>query len=96
MMFGAASLAVLVIMAMALARALMGPTVFDRILAVNLFGTLTVVLIALLGFLIDRPEFLDISLLYALINFIGTIAVTKYCVFTNFNAPVEEQDWDDI
>ncbi|MDH3660962.1 MAG: monovalent cation/H+ antiporter complex subunit F, partial [Alphaproteobacteria bacterium] len=68
----------------------------DRILAVNLFGTLTVVLIALLGFLIDRPEFLDIALVYALINFIGTIAVTKYCVFTNFNAPVEEQDWDDI
>ena len=96
MMFGAASLAILVIMAMALARALMGPTVFDRILAVNLFGTLTVVLIALLGFLIDRPEFLDIALVYALINFIGTIAVTKYCVFTNFNAPVEEQDWDDI
>jgi len=85
-----------VIMVMALARALMGPSVFDRILAVNLFGTLTVVLIALLGFLIDRPEFLDISLVYALINFIGTIAVTKYCVFTNFNAPVEEQDWDDI
>ncbi len=95
-MFGAASLATLVIMAMLLARALMGPSVFDRILAVNLFGTLTVVLIALLGFLIDRPEFLDISLVYALINFIGTIAVTKYCVFTNFNAPVEEQDWDDI
>ncbi|MGI9506922.1 MAG: monovalent cation/H+ antiporter complex subunit F [Geminicoccaceae bacterium] len=95
-MFGAASLAIIVIMAMALARALMGPSVFDRILAVNLFGTLTVVLIALLGFMIDRPEFLDISLVYALINFIGTIAVTKYCVFTNFNAPVEEQDWDDI
>lgn len=95
-MFGMASLAVLVVMAMVLARALLGPTVFDRILAVNLFGTLTVVLIALLGFLIDRPEFLDIALVYALINFIGTIAVTKYCVFTNFNAPVEEQDWDDI
>lgn len=95
-MFGAASLAVLVIMAMVLVRALMGPSVFDRILAVNLFGTLTVVLIALLGFLIERPEFLDIALVYALINFIGTIAVTKYCVFTNFNAPVEEQDWDDI
>ena len=95
-MFGAASIAILVIMAMVLARALMGPSVFDRILAVNLFGTVTVVLIALLGYLIDRPDFLDISLVYALINFIGTIAVTKYCVFTNFNAPVEEQDWDDI
>jgi multicomponent Na+:H+ antiporter subunit F len=81
---------------MVLARALLGPTVYDRILAVNLFGTLTVVLIALLGFLIERPEFLDIALVYALINFIGTIAVTKYCVFTKFSAPVEEQDWDDI
>ena len=95
-MFGAACLGILVVMALTLARALMGPSVFDRILAVNLFGTLTVVLIALLGFLIDRPEFLDIALVYALINFIGTIAVTKYCVFTNFNAPVEDQDWDDI
>jgi multicomponent Na+:H+ antiporter subunit F len=46
--------------------------------------------------LTDRPEFLDISLVYALINFIGTIAVTRYCVFTDFNAPVDEQDWDDI
>ncbi len=95
-MFAAASLGILVIMAMALTRALLGPSVFDRILAVNLFGTLTVILIALLGFVIDRPEFLDISLVYALINFIGTIAVTKYCVFTDFNAPLEEQDWDDI
>ena len=95
-MFGMASLAILVVMAMVLARAFLGPTVFDRILAVNLFGTLTVVLIALLGFLIDRPEFLDIALVYALINFIGTIAVTKYCVFTNFNAPLEDQGWDDI
>ena len=95
-MFGAACLGVVVVMALVLARALMGPTIFDRILAVNLFGTLTVVLIALLGFLIERPEFLDIALVYALINFIGTIAVTKYCVFADFNAPAEEQDWDDI
>jgi multicomponent Na+:H+ antiporter subunit F len=95
-MFVAASLAILVVMAMALVRALIGPTVYDRILAVNTFGTLTVALIAVFGFLTERPEFLDIALVYALINFIGTIAVTKYCVFTNFNAPVEEQDWDDI
>jgi multicomponent Na+:H+ antiporter subunit F len=95
-MFGAACLAVLLVMAMVITRALLGPTVYDRILAVNLFGTLTVVLIALLGFLIDRPEFLDIALVYTLINFIGTIAVTKYCVFADFNAPAEEQDWDDI
>ena len=95
-MFGAACAGLLGVMALALGRALLGPTVFDRILAVNMFGTVSVALIAVLGFLIDRPEFLDIALVYALINFIGTIAVTKYCVFADFNAPLEEQDWDDI
>ncbi len=77
-MFAAAGLALLVTMAAALARALLGPTVYDRILAVNAFGTLTVGLIAVLGFLMGRPEFLDIALVYALINFISTLAVTSY------------------
>lgn len=77
-MFAAATIAVLVTMAMALARALLGPTVYDRILAVNMFGTKTVLLIALLGFLDGRPEFLDIALVYALISFVGTIAVLKF------------------
>ena len=60
-----------------LLRAALGPTVFDRILAINTFGTATVLLIALFGFLTDRPDFMDIALLYALINFISTIAVLK-------------------
>lgn len=77
-MFTAATLAVLVTMAMALARALLGPTVYDRILSVNMFGTKTVLLIAVLGFLDGRPEFLDIALVYALISFVGTIAVLKF------------------
>jgi multicomponent Na+:H+ antiporter subunit F len=77
-MFIAASLAVLVTMAMALVRALLGPTVYDRIMAVNMFGTKTVLLIALLGFLDGRPEFLDIALVYALISFVGTIAALKF------------------
>ncbi|MGD2044691.1 MAG: monovalent cation/H+ antiporter complex subunit F [Gemmatimonadota bacterium] len=68
-------------MAMALARALLGPTVYDRVLAVNTFGTKTVLLIAVLGFLEGRPEFLDLALVYALINFIGTIAVLKFFEF---------------
>ncbi len=95
-MFTAASLAILVVMAMALARAVMGPNVYDRILAVNTFGTLTVALIAVVGFLTGRPEFLDISLVYALINFIGTIAVTKYVTYTHLRSPDEEQDWEDV
>lgn len=77
-MFAAAAAAILVTMAMALTRAVIGPTLYDRILAVNMFGTKTVLIIAVLGFLMGRPEFLDIALVYALINFVGTIAVLKY------------------
>ena len=77
-MFAVATLGILVSMALALTRALLGPTVYDRVLAVNTFGTKTVLLIAALGFLSERPEFLDLSLVYALINFIGTIAVLKF------------------
>lgn len=80
-MFAVATVGILVAMAMALARALMGPTVYDRVLAVNTFGTKTVLLIAALGFLTGRPEFLDLALVYALINFIGTIAVLKFFEF---------------
>jgi len=78
MMFAAASIGLVVAMALALIRAYAGPTLYDRILAVNAFGTKTVLMIAVLGFLMGRPEFLDIALVYALINFIGTIAVLKF------------------
>ena len=77
-MFSAAAAAVLITMALALVRAFLGPTVYDRILAVNAHGTKTVLLIAAFGFLTDRPDFLDIALLDALLNFIGTIAVLKF------------------
>jgi multicomponent Na+:H+ antiporter subunit F len=76
-MFAAASLAILLTMVLAMVRALRGPTAFDRILALNMFGTKTVLLIALLGFLTGRPDFLDIALVYALTNFIGVIAVLR-------------------
>lgn len=82
-MFLAAMIAVLVTMALALVRALKGPTVYDRILALNMFGTKTVLLIAVGGFLAGRPEFLDLALVYALVNFTGTIAVAKYARFGN-------------
>lgn len=95
-MFTEASLAILLIMALTLARAVMGPTVYDRILAVNAFGTLTVLLIAVFGFLTERPEFLDIALVYALINFIGTIAVCKYATFSHLGGPLDQVDWDDV
>ncbi len=74
---------VLLTMCLALARAALGPTVFDRILAVNMFGTKTVLLIAVAGFTMGRPEWLDLAIVYALVNFAGTIAVAKYCRFGN-------------
>ena len=77
-MFVAAAAALSAGMVLALARAFAGPTVYDRILAVNHIGTQTVLLIAVFGFITERPDFLDISLLYALINFIATIAVLRY------------------
>ena len=76
-MFVAAAAGIILSMVLALLRALLGPTVYDRVLALNMFGTKTVLLIAVLGFLGGRPDFLDLAIVYALINFIGTIAVLK-------------------
>ena len=59
-------------------RVYLGPTLYDRVIAVNSIGTLAVLIIGVVGFLTERPDFLDIALLYALINFIGTIAVLKF------------------
>ncbi len=94
LMFAAGTLGVLVAMAMALARALMGPTTYDRIMAVNMFGTKTVLLIALLGFMAGRPEFLDIALVYALINFIGTIAVLKFRAYGDLGVASHDEEGD--
>ena len=80
-MFAVAAVGIGIGMTLAMIRALLGPTMYDRVLALNTFGTKTVLLIAVLGFLAGRPEFLDLALVYALINFIGTIAVLKYFEF---------------
>ena len=85
----AATLAILVVMIMATIRAIMGPTLYDRVLAVNMFGTKTVLLISLLGFVMGRPEFLDIAIVYALINFISVIGVLRYS--DNFIVKQREQ-----
>jgi multicomponent Na+:H+ antiporter subunit F len=87
MMFVAATAALVVAMVLGLVRALLGPTVYDRVLAVNSIGTKTVLLIAVLGFLAGRPDFVDIALLYALINFIGTIAVLKFFRYGDMARP---------
>ncbi|MDD9947401.1 MAG: monovalent cation/H+ antiporter complex subunit F [Myxococcales bacterium] len=86
MMFATAIVGILITMALALARALKGPTVFDRILAANMFGTKTILLIAAAGFLTGRPDWTDLALVYALVNFAGTVAVLKYVRFQDMAA----------
>jgi multicomponent Na+:H+ antiporter subunit F len=77
-MYYAATAAIFVTMVLALTRALLGPTVYDRVLAVNMFGTKTVLLVAIVAFLAGRPDFLDLALAYALINFVGVLAVLEF------------------
>lgn len=76
--------AILATMGLALVRASLGPTVFDRILALNMFGTKTVLLISVIGFMTNRPDFLDLALLYALMNFIGIVAVLRFTKYGHF------------
>ena len=77
-MFAAAALALLATLALALVRAIAGPTVFDRVLAGNTVGTVAMLLISVFGFLTHRPEFLDLAIVYGLLNAVGTIAVLKF------------------
>ncbi|MGE3645398.1 MAG: monovalent cation/H+ antiporter complex subunit F [Beijerinckiaceae bacterium] len=77
-MFIAPALAILVAMTLAVIRALLGPTVFDRVLAANSIGTSAIMLLAIVGFLTGRPEWLDIGITYGLLNLIGTFAVLKF------------------
>ena len=78
MIFAFAAIGTLIAMILVLLRLVKGPTLYDRVLAVNSFGTHTVLLIGIVGFWNGRPDFLDIALLYALINFVGTIAILKF------------------
>lgn len=78
MMLFAAGLGVLVTMALAILRGLLGPSVYDRVLAMNMFGTKTVLLVSIVAMLNGRPDFLDLALAYALINFIGVLAVLQF------------------
>ena len=89
-MFTVAAIAIIVAMMLAIVRAVLGPTVYDRILALNVFGTKALLLIAVLGFLTKRPEFLDVAIVYALINFIATIAIMK---FFRFFSPRPSTSW---
>ncbi|HMN76310.1 MAG TPA: monovalent cation/H+ antiporter complex subunit F [Burkholderiaceae bacterium] len=86
-MFAAAAIALLVTLALALVRAALGPTLFDRAQAANTIGTVAMLLLAVIGFLNGRPEFLDLALVYGLLNVIGTIAVLKYFRYGDLGDP---------
>jgi multicomponent Na+:H+ antiporter subunit F len=89
-MYEAAGIALLVTITLALVRAALGPTVFDRAQAANTVGTCALMLLSLIGFLTGRPEFLDLAIVYGLLNVIGTIAVLKF--FRHGNLGVESEE----
>lgn len=90
-MLTAATLAVLVAIGLAVTRAWLAPTVFDRILATNTIGTLAVCLMAVYGFLTDRPEFLDVAIVYALLNVLSTLAILKFFRFGSLGDPEDDK-----
>jgi multicomponent Na+:H+ antiporter subunit F len=94
-MFAVAVVAILIAMVLALVRAFAGPTLYDRVLAGNSFGTKTVVLIGVMGFLAGRPDFLDIALLYALLNFAATIAILKFFRYRTLSISMDDAGLDD-
>ena len=91
-MFTVASIAVVTALALAVVRAILGPTVFDRVLAGNTIGTLAILLLAVIGFLMGRPDFLDLALAYALINLVGVLAVLEFTQTKPAKAEVAEHD----
>ena len=90
-MYAVAMSAVLATIVLALSRAILGPTVYDRILAVSMAGTKTLLLIAVLGFLTGRPDFLDLALIYSMLGFVITIAVVKYVEFGSLSSAADPE-----
>lgn len=84
------SIAVLVTMTLALIRATIGPTVFDRVLALNMFGTKTVLLISVISFITGRTDFLDLALLYSLMNFIGMVTLLRFTQYNDFSDSIAQ------
>ena len=91
-MFIGAAAAIIVALALVVVRAIKGPTVFDRALAGNSVGMLAILLLAVVGFLTGRPEFLDIALTYGLLNLIGTLAVLKFLRHGDLAYDVDGED----
>ncbi len=88
----AAAFFILISMGLMLGRLLVGPTLYDRLLAVNSFGTKIVLFLCVFCFVIGRPDGVDIALLYALMNFIATVAVLKFFSYRTLDVPLDQED----
>ena len=86
-MFAFISLLIFICMAVLMVRLFAGPTLYDRVLALNTFGSCTVLLIGAVGFLFGRPDFLDIALAYALMNFISVLGVLRFFEYNRAENP---------
>jgi len=91
-MFAVVIIVLLISMLLVLVRALLGPSIYDRLLAVNAFGTKIILFIAVYGFFTGRPDFLDIAILYALINYIATVAVLKFFEYDDLGSGAYQED----
>jgi multicomponent Na+:H+ antiporter subunit F len=91
-MFAAAMIAVIAALVLVVIRVVKGPTIFDRVLAGNSVGTLAIILVAVLGFLNGRPEFLDIALTYGVLNLISTLAILKFFRHGDLAHDAQEDD----
>jgi multicomponent Na+:H+ antiporter subunit F len=92
MMFAAAALAVIAALVLVVVRVVRGPTLFDRVLAGNTVGTLAILLLAVIGFINGRPEWLDLGITYGVLNLIGTLAILKFFRHGDLAHDAEEED----
>jgi multicomponent Na+:H+ antiporter subunit F len=76
--YGLGAILVMLMIFLSLIRALKGPTASDRVAAINIIGTKTVVIITLIARVYGQKYFLDIAMVYALMSFITTVGVAKY------------------
>ena len=89
-MFEFAAVSLLLAIGFSIIRVFRGPTVFDRVIAANSVGTLTVLLLSLVGYLFGRPEFIDLAITYAFLNVIGTVAVLKFFRYGDLSASEDD------
>jgi multicomponent Na+:H+ antiporter subunit F len=91
-MFAVGTFAVIAALVLVVVRVINGPTVFDRVLAANTVGTLAILLLAVLGFLNGRPDWLDLGITYGVLNLIGTLAILKFFRHGDLAHDAEEED----